>query len=80
MEQEILNTIKDVLKKDGHHKIDSITMNSKFEELELDSLGGLMLISELEEKYGITIESEEVFTVTSLRDIIQIIKRLIETK
>ena len=75
MEQEIFETIKEILKNDGINA-NLITLDSKFEELGIDSLGGLLLFNELEEKYDINIENDEAFKILSVKEAIRVIIEL----
>ena len=80
MENEILASIKEILNKDGQVNADSITMETKFEELDIDSLGSLLLINDLEDKYGIIIENDEVFKISTIGEAIVKVRKLIENK
>ena len=53
-----------------------IIMEMTAEDIELwDSLGQLMLISNLEKEFNVIFELEEIFEIMSIRDIINILKR-----
>ena len=53
-----------------------IIMEMTAEDIELwDSLGQLMLISNLEKEINVVFELEEIFEIMSIRDIINILER-----
>ncbi len=80
MEAEILETVKEILKKDGKVDADQITMDTKFEEMEIDSLGSLLLVHELEDKYDVIIENDDVFKISSVGEAIKKVHELIVNK
>jgi len=80
MKKEIFETIKEILVTSEGIDSESITLDSSFEELNMDSLSGLVLIDELEEKYEIKISNEEVFSIKSIHDAIIKIEELLTAK
>ncbi|ADW70637.1 phosphopantetheine-binding protein [Granulicella tundricola] len=58
----------------------SITPDSTFEELEIDSLDRLNLLFDLEGEFDIQIDDEQAKTVTSLREMIDGIQLLVDQK
>lgn len=68
----MLERIEKVLKEYKGVEELSVTPNTTFEELELDSLDTVELIMNLEEEFSITIEaSEDIKTVGDLINIIE---------
>ncbi|HEV2132301.1 MAG TPA: acyl carrier protein [Longimicrobiaceae bacterium] len=47
-----------------------ITLDSSFEELGIDSLDGVEIVSELEEEFDISIPNEVAFEMRSVRDVV----------
>ncbi len=48
-----------------------ITLESTFEELGIDSLDGVEIVSELEEEFDISIPNEVAFEMRSVRDVVE---------
>ena len=58
----------------------SISPDSTFEELEIDSLDRLNLLFDLEGEFDVQIDDEQAKTVTSLRQMIDGIQQLVDAK
>lgn len=58
----------------------SITPDSTFEELGIDSLDRLNLLFDLEGEFDIQIDDEQAKTVTNLREMIDGIQKLLDQK
>ncbi len=56
--------------------VDSITINSTFEQLNIDSLDGINIIFALENEFGIEIPDEGLRTMRSLREIVNGVRKL----
>ena len=80
MNKEIFETIKEILNTSEGIDPVLIKIDSTFEELNMDSLSGLALIDELEEKYDIKITNEEVFSIRSIKDAVSKIEERLNIK
>ena len=80
MKKEIFETVKEILVTSEGMAPESISLDSTFEELNMDSLSGLALIDELEEKYEIKISNEEVFSIKSINGAIIKIEELLNAR
>jgi acyl carrier protein len=56
---------------------ETITLDSKFEELNIDSLDGLNLFFELEEQFDLSIPDERVRTMRTIGQVVEEIDRLL---
>jgi acyl carrier protein len=56
---------------------ETITLDSKFEELNIDSLDGLNLFFELEEEFDLSIPDERVRTMKTIGQVVEEIDRLL---
>ena len=56
---------------------ETITLDSKFEELNIDSLDGLNLFFELEEEFDLSIPDERVRTLRTIGQVVEEIDRLL---
>ena len=50
---------------------DEISLETSFEELGVDSLDGLTIMSELEEEFDVSLPSEEVLGMTMVREAVE---------
>ena len=55
---------------------DEVTLNTKRADIaEWDSMGQISIMSMLEEKFGITLEMEELVNLEGIQDIVNILKQ-----
>jgi acyl carrier protein len=59
---------------------ENITLNSTFEELNMDSLDGLDLFFELEEAFDLTVPDGRVQSIHTVHDVVTEIEKLISEK
>ena len=57
---------------------DSISLDSTFQELKIDSLDGINIVFALEERFGINIPDEGVQNMRSVRDALNGVRMLLE--
>lgn len=55
----------------------SISTDSTFEELGIDSLGGLAIVADLEKAYQIAIPNEQALLIRDIRGTIECLQRLL---
>lgn len=60
--------------------LDTVTLESTFEELKIDSLDGINIIFAVEEQFDISVPDEGVHTIRSVRDMVDGVRALIEAK
>ncbi len=58
----------------------SVTLDSTFEQLKIDSLDGINVVFELEKEFDIEIPDEGVTNLRSVRDTVEGVRQLIEKK
>jgi acyl carrier protein len=56
---------------------DSITLDSTFEQLKIDSLDGINIVFALENAFGIAIPDEAMRSLRSVRDVVTGVTRLV---
>jgi acyl carrier protein len=72
----IEDKVKQIISETFKVRRNDITMEMTAEDIELwDSLGQLILISNLEKEFNVIFELEEIFEIMSIRDIIHILER-----
>ena len=59
---------------------ESISLDSTFEELKIDSLDGINIVFELEKEFDIEIPDEGVTNLRSVRDTVEGVRGLLEKK
>lgn len=60
--------------------VESISLDSTFEELKIDSLDGINIVFELEKEFDIEIPDEGVHNLRSVRETVAGVRQLIEQK
>lgn len=68
----ILNKVKEIMMENLSIEEESITLESTFESLEIDSLDVFQLVMELEEAFGIQIENLE--NMKTIKDLVNYIE------
>lgn len=74
----ILNKVKEIMVENLSLEADDITLESTFESLEIDSLDTFQLVIEIEEQFGISIESPE--SMKSIKDVVNYIESKVEVQ
>ena len=57
---------------------EQIALDSRLQDLGIDSLDTIVLLCELEEKFQISIPDEQARSIRNVRDIVEGIRRLVE--
>ena len=60
--------------------VESISLDSTFEELKIDSLDGINIVFELEKEFHIEIPDEGVQNLRSVRETVEGVRQLLEQK
>jgi acyl carrier protein len=80
MSDSIQNRVLKVIATTRRLPVESVTPDSTFEELGVDSLDRLNILFDLEGEFDIEIDDEEAKKVTSLRQMIDGVTHLVDTK
>lgn len=59
---------------------DEITLDTSFEDLGVDSLDGLTIMSELEEEFDVSLPSNEVLGMTMVREAVESFQKYLALK
>ena len=59
---------------------ESVSLDSTFEELKIDSLDGINIVFELEKEFNIEIPDDGVQNLHSVRDTVEGVRKLVEAK
>jgi acyl carrier protein len=77
MKKEIFQKVRELMAANNSIPIESITIDSSFEELGMDSLDGMALLNDLESSFGINIPNEQVFKIKSVREVVENLEKLL---
>ena len=77
MKKEIFQKVRELIAANNSIPEESITMDSLFEELGMDSLDGMALVSDLEISFGINIPNEVVLKIKSVREVVESLQKLL---
>ena len=70
----------DVIARTQRIPVETVTPESTFEQLKIDSLDGINIVFELEKEFDISIPDEGVAGLRSVRETIEGVRQLVEQK
>jgi acyl carrier protein len=76
----LVSKVTAVIAKSQRIPVETITLDSTFEELKIDSLDGINIVFALENEFGIGIPDEGVQNLHSVRETVEGISKLLEEK
>ena len=80
MNQDIIDRVSRVIAKTQHLPPESVTVDSTFEDLKIDSLDGINILFALESEFDIDIPDEAAKQIRSVRAMIEGIEQLVNLK
>jgi acyl carrier protein len=80
MSNELIPRITDVIARTQHIPPDSVTIDSTFEELKIDSLDGINILFALESEFDIDIPDDAARQIRSVREMAEGIEKLVAAK
>lgn len=75
--QSIFEKIKDLIASKKGVSPETIQLSQSFEELELDSLDSVELISDLEEHFKVNIPNQEVLQIKTIQEAVNSLSKLV---
>ena len=60
--------------------VEKITLDSRFEELGMDSMDAVNILFALEEKFNITIPDEAAKQIRTIREMVEGVRKLVDAK
>ena len=69
-----------VIAKTQHLPPESVTIDSTFEALKIDSLDGINIVFAIEEEFGIEIPDDQAKLIRTVRDVVNGVDRLVAAK
>ena len=80
MTNEIADRVARVIAKTQHIPVESITIDSTFEEMKIDSLDGINILFAIEGEFDIDIPDDAARQIRSVREMVEGIERLLAAK
>ncbi|HLW75782.1 MAG TPA: phosphopantetheine-binding protein [Bryobacteraceae bacterium] len=80
MSDELIARIASVIAKTQHIPLESITIDSTFEQLKIDSLDGINLLFAVESEFDVDIPDDAARQIRSVRAMAEGIEKLLATK
>lgn len=78
MKEEIYTRVRELIAANNHIPVEEVTMDSTFEELNMDSLDGITLINDLENHYKIVLSNEEATNIKTVREAVEALEKNIQ--
>ena len=69
-----------VIAKTQHMPAESVTIESSFEQLKIDSLDGINIVFAIEEEFGVEIPDDQAKLIRTVRDVVDGVDRLLAAK
>ena len=79
-QEEIFAKVKEVIATKKGVPSDKITMENSFEELDMDSLDSVELISELEDHYDVSIPNQQLLQIKTIGEAVISLEKLLNTQ
>ena len=80
MSEELVQRVTGLIAKTQHLPPESVTIDSTFEELKIDSLDGINILFALESEFDLDIPDEAAKKIRSVREMVQGIEQLLAAK
>jgi len=80
MPDELISRVTGVIAKTQHLPSESVTIDSTFEELKIDSLDGINILFALEGEFDLDIPDDAARTIRSVREMVDGIEKLLAAK
>jgi acyl carrier protein len=74
------NRVMEVIAKTQRIPLESVTLDSTFEQLKIDSLDGINIVFALENEFGINIPDEGVQSMRSIGETVEGVRKLVSEK
>ena len=71
LKREVIEIVAEIAEVEAHE----ISADAELEKLGIDSLDGLRIVAEVEKKYGIVINEDEISTIRTVPDVFALVLR-----
>jgi acyl carrier protein len=75
-QEHIFSKVAEIIAANNDVALEGITMDSTFEDLNMDSLDGLTLVNELETEFDISIPNEQAMKIRSVRETVESLEKI----
>ncbi len=75
MKDQIAQRVIGVIASYAELETGQVSLNTSFEDLGFDSLDALSLITELEDEFDISISDDEVYSISTVHDAVEVLQR-----
>ncbi len=75
MKDQIAQRVIGVIASYAELETGQVSLNTSFEDLGFDSLDALSLITELEDEFDISISDNEVYSISTVHDAVEVLQR-----
>jgi acyl carrier protein len=75
--QEIYQKVRELIGEKKGLKPDEVFMTNSFEELDMDSLDSVELISELEDHFKVSIPNQELLKIKTVKEAVESLEKLV---
>jgi acyl carrier protein len=76
-QEEIFQKVNEIITTKKGFQPDTISMDSSFEELDMDSLDSVELISDLEDHFNVSIPNQELLAIKTVREAVVSLEKLL---
>lgn len=76
-QDDIFQKVNEIITAKKGFAPNTITLDSSFEELDMDSLDSVELISELEDHYNVSIPNQELLAIKTVREAVDSLQKLV---
>jgi acyl carrier protein len=76
----IAERVISVIARTQHVPIESVTIDSTFEQLKIDSLDGINIVFAIEEEFAVEIPDDQAKLIRTVRDVVDGVERLLAAK
>lgn len=76
MTESIFQKVAGLIAENRSISVDEIKLDSKFSELDIDSLTALSLVYDFEEEFNVSLPDEDVMKIKTVRDVVESLERL----
>jgi acyl carrier protein len=80
MSEDLIARVTGVIAKTQHLPPGSVTLDSSFEELKIDSLDGINILFAIESEFDIDVPDDAARQIRSVRDMVDGIEKLLAAK
>lgn len=78
--EEIAGLIADLIVEATDVDRSAVTPRSRFADFGLDSVEAMALVAQVEERYGVSVDEDELARIATLRELVRAVERLLKAR